>query len=228
MGKAIWHRGCLLLGEYRHRPHGPHSWLLSIPLISRRFRSLGMERAHSLDSRLVVPMRTLMAFRSFSESPCCIRWYLPRIPAHFVRGGRLRGDDVGHGKVPAGLVRLSILCEAHVQINFLVGWTKGILSWCLPNPTACLCPSGIEDQLSSGRPSRYLKDLVPMIFCCPKWLCWRTGHSGIVYMGLVGARDLGGLVSWEEVPFPKRSQGWLPPRRTMRRMMMILLLKPGR
>ena len=37
------------------------------------------------------------------------------------------------------------LVEAHIQINLFVGWTVEGTSRCLPNPTACLCPSGIED-----------------------------------------------------------------------------------
>jgi len=56
------------------------------------------------------------------------------------------GDDVGHGKVAASLVfGGQFLVETHIQINFLIGWTVEGTSRCLPNPTACLCPSGIED-----------------------------------------------------------------------------------
>ena len=56
------------------------------------------------------------------------------------------GDDVGHGKVTASLVfGGQFLVEAHIQINFLVGWTVERASRCLSNPTACLCPSSIED-----------------------------------------------------------------------------------
>ena len=56
------------------------------------------------------------------------------------------GDHVGHGEVPASLVfGCQFLVEAHIQINLFVGRTVEGTSRCLPNPTACLCPSGIED-----------------------------------------------------------------------------------
>ena len=49
-----------------------------------------------------------------------------------------------------------------------------------------------------------LKDLVPMIFCCSKDLADELGIC-IVDMGLVGARDLGGLVRLRRSPISKES-----------------------
>ena len=49
-----------------------------------------------------------------------------------------------------------------------------------------------------------LKDLVPMIFCCSKDLADELGIC-IVDMGLVGARDLGGLVRLRRSPISKET-----------------------
>ena len=100
------------------------------------------------------------------------------------------------GKVASLVFDGQFLVEAHIQINLLSlgqSWT----SRCLPQPTACLCPSGIEDLVWTH--GKYVlrqksETLCQMIFLLiSKDLADQT-RICIIDIILVGARDLGGLV----------------------------------
>ena len=104
-------------------------------------------------------------------------------------------DNIGHGKVTAGLVFSGeLFVEANIQINFLIARAVERTCCCLPHSTACSRLTGVEDQ---GRfmigSTFFLESLAPKVFCRPQDLADELGVL-VANLGLLLARDLAGVV----------------------------------